>query len=204
MREQEAALIDAAVSVLVEKGFGDLTVEAVVARAEVPRSTFDARFAGKQAVVEFAYETLFEQFLRRLSRAIEAQPSWSLKVKVGIGATLDMAAAEPVKAQFVTLDTLATNKSLVHQRFESRERLARLLAAGRTEILHGAELPGVVEQTLIAGIAWVISSQLRNGEAEQLPALAPQLVELTLTPYLGREEAAKVARRPRPIIVEDD
>jgi AcrR family transcriptional regulator len=204
MREQEAGLVAAAVSVLVEKGFGDLTVEEVVDRAEVPRSTFDSRFAGKQAVVEFAYETLFEQFLGRLSRAIKTQPSWPLKVKVGVGATLDMAAAEPVKAQFLTLDTLATNKSLVHQRFESRERLARLLAAGRTEILHGAELPGVVEQTLIAGIAWVISSQLRNGEAEQLPALAPQLVELTLTPYLGREEAAKMARRPRPIVGEDD
>ena len=200
MEEQEAALIEAAASMLVERGYGDLTVEAVTERAGVARGVFDSRFDGKQAVVEFAYGTLFEQFLRRLSRAIETQPNWPLKVKVGIGATLDMAAAAPVKAQFLTLDSLATNKALVQQRFESRERLARLLAAGRTEVLHAPELPGIAEQTLVAGIVWVISSQLRDGAAEQLPALAPQLVELTLTPYLGREQAAGVARRPRPAV----
>jgi AcrR family transcriptional regulator len=200
MREQEVALIDAVAKDLVEGGYDDLTVEAVVELTEFPRPEFDARFAGKQALVEFAYEALFERFLQCLSQAIETQSSWSLKVKVGIGATLDMAAAAPVKAQFLTLDTLATDKALVQQRFESRERLARLLAAGRTEVSHGGELPGVVEQTLIAGIAWVISSQLRDGEAEQLPALAPQLVELTLMPYLGRGEAAEVARRPRPTV----
>jgi AcrR family transcriptional regulator len=198
MREQETALIDAAAWELVENGYDDLTVEAVLERAGVPRPEFDSRFAGKEALVEYAYEALFERFLDRLSRAIETQSSWPLKVKVGIGATLDMAAAAPVKAQFLTLDTLATSRALVHQRFESRERLSRLLAAGRTEVPRGTELPGVVEQTLIAGIAWVISSQLRSGEAEQLPALAPQLVELTLLPYLGREEAAAVARRSRP------
>jgi AcrR family transcriptional regulator len=198
MREQETALIDAAAWELVEKGYADLTVEAVIERAGVSRPEFDACFAGKEAVVEFAYEALFARFIERLSRAIETQSSWPLKVKVGIGATLDMAAAAPVKAQFLSLDTLATSKALVRQRFESRERLARLLAGGRTEVPRGAELPGVVEQTLIAGIAWTISSQLRSGEAEQLPALAPQLVELTLMPYLGREGAAAVARRSRP------
>ena len=202
MREQEAALIDAVARELVDGGYADLAVEAVVEQAGLTGSEFDSRFTGKQAVVEFAYEALFERFLHRVSQAIETQANWPLKVKVGIGATLDMAAAAPIRAQFLTLDTLAPTKALIRQRFESRERLARLLAAGRTEVLRGAELPGVVEQTLIAGIAWVISSQLRSGEAEQLPALAPQLVELTLLPYLGREGAAEVARRPRPTAEE--
>lgn len=200
MREQEEALIDAAVAEMVERGYADLSVEAVTGRAGVPRSAFDARFGGKQDIVEFAYEALFERFVARLLRVAETQPSWPLKVKVGIGVTLDLAAAEPVKAQFLTHDTLATSEALIRQKFESRERLAGLLAAGRAETPHGAELPGILEQTLIAGIAWVISAQLRGGDAEHLPALAPQLVELTLIPYLGRGEAAAAARRPRPTV----
>jgi len=32
-----------------------------------------------------------------------------------------------------------------------------------------------------------------NGEAERLPELEPQLVELTLMPYIGAAEAARLA-----------
>jgi AcrR family transcriptional regulator len=200
MREQENALIEATAEEMLEAGYGEFSVETVVDRAGVSRAMFDSRFADKEGVVEYAYESLFERFLDRLLRAAGTQSSWPLQVKVGIGATLDMAAAAPVKAQFLALDTLAATKPLMRQRFEMRERLARLLVEGRTESPHGADLPGVVEQTLVAGIAWVISSQLRDGESAHLPALAPQLVELTLTPYLGRKEAAAVARRPRPSV----
>jgi AcrR family transcriptional regulator len=202
MTEQEEALIDAAVGETVEQGYGAITVEAIVARAGISRSAFDARFAGKQAVVEFAYETLFELFLDRLRRTAGPQPSWPLKVKVGIGVTLDMAAASPVEATFLAFDPLVTDEALVRQRFEARERLARLLVGGRTETEYGPQLPGIAEQALVAGAAWVISSQLIAGEAQHLPSLAPQLVELVLTPYLGREAAAEIARRPR-LRVED-
>ena len=196
--ERRERLIDATVAETVEFGYAVLTVDRIIRRAGTSRASFYSQFAGKQAAVEAAYECLAERFLSRLLEVCGAQPSWPLKVKVGIGVTLDMFAASPVDAQFLAVDAMAVNDDFLRRVLDSRDRLARLLAAGRTETQHGAELPGVIESALVGGISGVISTQLRAGEAKHLPALAPELVELTLTPYLGREKAAAVARRPLP------
>jgi AcrR family transcriptional regulator len=197
-KEARDRLIDAAVAETVEVGYSAVSVEAIIRRAGGSQASFDAQFAGKQAAIEAAYRCRFESYLGRLLRACEAQSEWPLKVKVGIGVTLDMAAASPVDAQFLVVETMAVGDEFLRQVLDSRDRLARLLISGRTKTEHGAELPGITEAVLVAGIAGVIAAQLRAGEIEHLPAVAPQLVELTLTPYLGREKAAGVARRPRP------
>src|ERR1700750_2224269 len=94
-------LIDAAVAETVEVGYGALTVKGIIRRTGVSRGFFYSHFTDKQAVVEAAYECLFEQYLSRLLQACKTQSSWPSKVKVGIGLTLDMVAASPVEAQFL-------------------------------------------------------------------------------------------------------
>src|SRR3954447_10075595 len=190
------SLLEAVVATTAEFGRAGLTVERVVRRAGTDAATFYAHFADEQAAVKAAHECLFERYLDRLLQACKAQPRWALKVKVGVGVTLDMAAASPADARFL-VETLVGSWDFPGGVVDSRDRLARLLVSGRAETPHGPKLPGVIESALVGGIAGVISAQLRNGEAKHLPALAPQLVELTLTPYLGRDEAMEVARRPR-------
>ena len=54
------------------------------------------------------------------------------------------------------------------------------------------------ERALVGGIATLIVHRLEAGEAERLPELLPDLYELVLTPYLGREEARRLARESAP------
>lgn len=200
MNPEDEALIDAVVAETAERGYADLSVEEIAGRAGISVSSFHARFPDKQAAVEAAHEAVFERFVSRLTRTCETQASWPLKVKVGIGVALDLAAASPAGARFLVLTSLAANPELTRQAIEARDRLARLLASVRAESPQGAALPALTEQTLIGGLIGVVSAQLVAGEAENLPALAPELVQLTLLPYLGQESAAEVARRPRPAI----
>lgn len=196
-------LIDAIAAETVDAGFANLSVERVTARAGLSPSSFHAHFEDMDTAVSESHRALFNRFVDRLVGACEAQPSWPLKVKVGIGLSLDLAAAAPARARFLMLlDTVATDSALILQGVEARGRLARLLAAGRPMSGSDATLPGVTEEALIAGLAGVILARLASGEAGQLPALAPELVELTLSPYLGAEAAAAVARRPRPHIAD--
>jgi AcrR family transcriptional regulator len=194
------ALIEALAAETVEVGFAKLSIERVIARAGVPRASLPADFEDLGKAVSVAHGVIFDRFVSRLLRACEAQSSWPLKVKVGIGLTLDLAAAAPDRARFLMLDSLTDDPALVRQGLEARDRLATLLASGRSLSPYGAELPGITEQALVGGVGGVILARLVNGEAEHLPALAPELVQLTLFPYLGAEAAAAVARRPRPQI----
>lgn len=51
----------------------------------------------------------------------------------------------------------------------------------------------MVEEGLIGGVTFAVGRPLHAGEPHLLPALAPGLTELILTPYLGAEEARRVA-----------
>jgi hypothetical protein len=51
----------------------------------------------------------------------------------------------------------------------------------------------VRDQALIGGIATLIVRRLNTGGSARLPELLPDLTELALAPYLGREEAKRRA-----------
>jgi hypothetical protein len=51
---------------------------------------------------------------------------------------------------------------------------------------------------VVGGIAMIVADHLREGAAAALVALAPELVEMTLVPYIGRELARDWARRGGP------
>jgi AcrR family transcriptional regulator len=195
---QRVRLIEAVVETTSELGLGAVTPEAIVSRAGVAPSVFHANFDSKEAAIEAAHEVVFESFIARLLAACEAQPEWPLKVKVGIGVSLDYAAAAPGHLRFLMLDSLTFNREIARHTIDARGRLARLLAEGRRHSERGSELPSLTEQVLIGGLIGTIALQLAAGEEKRLPELAPQLTQFTLLPYLGAEEAARVARRPKP------
>ena len=57
-----------------------------------------------------------------------------------------------------------------------------------------AQLPELTERALIGATTSVIGARLMAGQAHQLAALEPQLVQLVLMPYIGAQEAARIAR----------
>jgi AcrR family transcriptional regulator len=189
-------LIAAVVQETFELRHPGVTVEQIARRAGVAEGTFYAHFDSPGAALSAAHHSRFDRYLARLRETCRIQPTWPLKVKVGIGATLDMAAASPADALFLT-ETSLGQWDTPGGALESRDRIARLLIAGRAETAYGDELPGLLESVLVSAIAAAISAQLSAGEAKRLPALAPELTELVLTYYLGREAAAELARRPR-------
>ncbi len=197
--DERERLLLAVAETLAEFGYAGLTAERVVSTAGLPISSFLANFPdGRAAAVIAAQEFFFERFIALLLHVCAAQQEWPLKVKVAIGAGLDFAAASPAQALLLDLDALTADRTIARRAIEAKDRLASLLAEGRRHSEHGAELPSLTEQGIVAALTGAVSPRLIGGEARHLPELAPQLVQIALLPYLGREEAARVATRPRP------
>jgi hypothetical protein len=68
------------------------------------------------------------------------------------------------------------------------------LLPGRAMRPEGERLPEITERAMIGGLAMLIAQRLDLGRAAELPALAPEAIQFVLTPYLGTEEARRVAR----------
>jgi AcrR family transcriptional regulator len=180
---------------MAEYGYGELTVAQVIAAAGVSRKTFYEYFANKQAALLAAHEDITERFIGLMVRACSSESEWPLKIRAAISAAIDFAMAEPDQAQLLTVDALSSNVDMARRVLAIGDHLAALLKAGREQAAPGVELPELTEKALVGMISAIVGSRLINGEAETLAALEPQLVELTLIPYVGTDEATRVAGR---------
>jgi AcrR family transcriptional regulator len=192
-RHQRDRLILGVAKAMAEHGYGGLSVEHVIVAAGTSRTTFYNYFANKQEAVLAAHDLIFERFVGLIVRACNSEAQWPAKVKAAIGVALEFAASEPEQAQLLTLDALAANVEAAKRVLDSSDHLTALLSAGRRESPRAFELPQLTEKALIGAISATISGRLMNGEWERLPELESQLVELTLMPYIGAAEAARVA-----------
>jgi hypothetical protein len=141
------------------------------------------------------YEAASRRLLSRIERACLLGEAWPVRVRVAVETALALLAAEPELGPTLFADAYAHGRRVQMRHEETLGRLAELLAGGREED-ECPTLPDTLEQGLIGGATFIASRPLRAGEPERLPALAAELTALLLTPYLGRDEAARVAASP--------
>lgn len=99
----------------------------------------------------------------------------------------------PEEAQLLIVDAVAADPTLAMRVLASNDYLVGLLRNGREQCPGAATLPELTERALIGAASSVIGSRLLSGQADRLPALESQLVQLMLMPYLGITEARRVS-----------
>ena len=192
---QRERLLDAAATAVAEEGYAELTVRDLIVRAGVSRRTFYQLFDDKIDCVFAAHERAFERLSKVLVDACRAEAAWSDRVAAAIAASLAFAVESPSEAQLVVVAYhTASEPKLAGRGHAAHEKLADLLRAGRhqAEVAHAP--PELTEQAVIGAAMAVVGTRLLAGEVDSLPLLAPELTQVILTPYLGDEEAQRVAQ----------
>ena len=114
----------------------------------------------------------------------------------GSAAMLRFLAAEPNLARLCMVEALVAGPVVVERYDSAIQSFVPYFQSGREgrspEVL--ARLSPTTEEALVGGMMSLISRRIIAGKTDELESLLPDLVEFTLTPYLGSEEAAKVAR----------
>ena len=105
-------------------------------------------------------------------------------------------AAEPNLARLCMVEALVAGPVVVERYDSAIQSFVPYFQSGRDgrppEVL--ARLSPTTEEALVGGMMSLISRRIIAGKTAELESLLPDLVEFTLTPYLGSDEAAKVAR----------
>ena len=123
--------------------------------------------------------------------ACAREDEWPASVAAGICAGVDYAIAHPEVAEILALD--APSGSATLRRYESV--IGRLAGFLRAEAPTDNRLPGSTDEALVAGMVGLVGDHLRIGRQDRLEELRPELVLLTLLPYLGFNEAKSWADR---------
>jgi len=140
-----------------------------------------------------AFESAFARLQVRLELACAEDAAWPRRVVVAVREGLELAAADPDDASMLTTAALAHGADGLARYERLMAYLAGLLEGGRAESPHGADLPPTTERSIAGGVATIVANRLDRGRAAQLPDLHAELVQFVLTPYMGTEEARRIA-----------
>jgi len=198
VHNQRERLIAGLAEAIAENGYSGTTIAHITRHAAVSRRTFYEHFSSKDECFVAAYDTVMEELRERVSAAFESAEDWPHAVKAGIGAMLEFLAAEPHLARLCMVEALVAGPVVVERYDAAIQSFVPYFQTGREgrppEVL--ARLSPTTEEALVGGMVSLISRRIIAGKAEDLEELLPDLVEFTLTPYLGSAEAAKIAQEP--------
>jgi AcrR family transcriptional regulator len=193
---QRERLIAGLAEAIAENGYAGTTIAHITRHAAVSRRTFYEHFSSKDECFVAAYDTVMAELRERVAQAFEDESDWPHAVKAGIAAMLGFLAAEPNLARLSMVEALVAGPVVVERYDSAIQSFVPYFEAGRDgrspEVL--SRLNPTTEEALVGGMMSLISRRVIAGQAAELETLLPDLVEFTLTPYLGSEAAAEIAR----------
>lgn len=176
--------------VVAEEGYVDTTVEAVLKRAQMSATTFYANFDGKNDAMLAAIDSACSQIIAAVMPAFRRAPDWPNGVRAGYGALCNFLASRPALAQLIAVEVHAAGSAAMERRHETLQPLEDLIGEG---FGHRPSAPAHAAEALTGAVFTLIYKRLRASSATSLPALAPLLTYITLCPFLGAEEACRIA-----------
>jgi len=187
---QRERLLNGVVEAVAERGYNATTIAAITTAAKISRRTFYEYFEGKQDCFAAAYEMIEAHVLDSMLAAPGADEPWPERVRARLAALLDVLSRDAAVSRCFLIEPLAAGGDVATRYREAMQLLAGTL---RPEPPPSQLDMEVRDQALIGGVATLIVRRLNVGGAPRLPELLPDLVELALAPYTGRQEAKRLA-----------
>jgi AcrR family transcriptional regulator len=198
VENQRARLLSGMIETVAEQGYGKATIANVIAAAKVSRKTFYESFDNREDCYRAAYEASFD-FLREQVTAGSSQVEWPDSVRGGLAAFLESLGAHPLLAAFFLISPAGVGDEIADRHHAAIRELVEVLLAKLPAQPGGDAATEIRTEALAGGLSRLATMKVNGGEAEDLPALLPDLVELFLRPYLGTAEAVRVAQSGGPV-----
>jgi AcrR family transcriptional regulator len=193
VENQRSRLISGMIETVAEQGYGKATIANVIAAARVSRKTFYESFANREDCYRAAYEASFE-FVREQVTTGASTEGWPDSVRGGLASFLESLAAHPPLAAFFLISPASVGDEAAERHHTAIRELVEVLLTKMPADPQGNPATEIRTEALAGGLLRLASMQVSSGRAEELPALLPDLVELFLRPFVGIDEAIRVAQ----------
>lgn len=191
-QNQRDRLTAGMIATVAEKGYHGATITGIAAAAGVSRRTFYTYFDSKENCYLATYDTIVDYLFEVGAEAADTEQGWPRRVRAALRAVLQALAANPDLARFILIEPQRAGGKIAEHLRSATEPALTELDRGLPKDLEAPTRE--VQHALLAGMGALIARLVEAGEGERLEELLPELAELLLTPYVGREEAAAVSR----------
>ncbi|HXP28454.1 MAG TPA: hypothetical protein VN804_01750, partial [Solirubrobacteraceae bacterium] len=116
-------------------------------------------------------------------------------VAAGMHALLGYVSSEPEHAHLTLVDTFGASPQAIEIRESALGAFVEYLQPGYRHAVAHVEVQPVAAEAVAGGIWQILHHYTEHERIDELRDAAPQLIYLTLSPFIGPETAADVARR---------
>jgi AcrR family transcriptional regulator len=191
VRNQRERILRAMATNCAEKTFVGTTIADIVGTAGISRATFYKHFTNKAE----CFHAAVEDFLAELQSAAEdakesAGGSQSERIRSPIAALLVRLAAEPEHATLLLVEAPNVDPGIVR---DYRRRAVDALEA-ELEMAESPNPVGADPELAFGRVKVLLADFIAAGEIENLPTLLPEIVYISLLPYVGQDKALEEAQ----------
>ncbi|HEX5762362.1 MAG TPA: TetR/AcrR family transcriptional regulator [Solirubrobacterales bacterium] len=192
-KSQRERILAAVTELVAENGYRGTTIEAIAKQARVALSTFYEHFEDKEGCFLAAFDDSVAAAREIFAELVDPESAWPERVATGLDLFVKMVVAEPARAKLCLVDAQAAGSTALGRYHEMLDSVAPTLREGRELNPRAAGLPDGLEGAIAGGLAWLVHQRLAADRLDELPALLPEMLQVTLTPYVGETEAGRAA-----------
>jgi AcrR family transcriptional regulator len=192
-QNQRERILAATAELVAERGYQKTTIELIAKTARVALSTFYEHFESKEGAFLAAFDQSVEAAGEVFAELLDPDQAWADQIASGLEILLEMVIGEEARAKLCIVEAQAAGSAPLARYQAMLESVAPKLREGREFNPRAARLPDGLEVAIAGGLAWLVHQRLVAGQTGEVKALLPEMLQVTLTPYLGEVEAARAA-----------
>jgi AcrR family transcriptional regulator len=192
-QNQRERMLLAMAELVAERGYQKTTIELIAKTSRVALVTFYEQFSSKEECFLAAFDENVGAAKEIFAELLDPEQPWQEQISAGLEIFLEMVVNEQARAKLCIVEAQAAGSASLARYQSMLESVAPKLREGREFNPRASRLPDGLEVAIAGGIVWLVHQRLVAGETDGLKALLPEMLQVTLTPYIGEVEAGRVA-----------
>jgi len=192
-QNQRERMLLATAELVAERGYQKTTIELIAKTARVALSTFYEQFSSKEECFLAAFDETVAAAAEVFEELLDPDQPWAEQISAALEILLEMITNEPSRARLCIVESQAAGGASLARYQAMLEGAAPKLREGRLHNPRSSRLPNGLEVAIVGGLAWLVHQRLIGDRDEEIKGLLPEMLQVTLTPYVGEVEASRAA-----------
>jgi AcrR family transcriptional regulator len=192
-QNQRERMLLAVTELVAERGYQKTTIELIAKTSRVALVTFYEHFPNKEECFLAAFDTSVAAAKKVFAELLDPEQPWQAQISASLEIFLDLVVKEQARAKLCLVEAQAAGAASSVRYQAMLESVVPKLREGRELNPRASRLPDGLEVAIAGGIAWLVHQRLVAADVDDLMVLLPEVLQVTLTPFLGEVEAGRVA-----------
>ena len=192
-QNQRERMLLAMSELVAERGYQKTTIELIAKTSRVALVTFYEHFSSKEECFLAAFDESVAAAKEVFAELLDPEQPWQEQISAGLEIFLEMVVKEQARAKLCIVEAQAAGTASLARYQGMLESVAPKLREGRDFNPRSSRLPDGLEVAIAGGIVWLVHQRLIADDVEELMSLLPEMLQVTLTPYVGEVEAGRAA-----------